>query len=286
MSKSGNARWWVFTNYGLELDYEAIKGMTYVSFGVEHTQEGREHHQGFIHFQNAVSMKTAARRLRSEEDKTNGARVDRMRGTPEQNEIYCEKENPRTTYGVKPAQGQRVDVAEYMNRVREGVSELTLAEDAPNIWAQYGRRGEQLRNMLQEQRTWKTEVKVWWGPPGTGKTFQAIQWLDRQSTAGEGYDEVSVHGDFVVGYKNSPNVLIDDFGPGAMRRDKFLRMMDRYKMTVNVKHSERTWNPKRVAITSNHNPTDWYAESGAVMRRLDAVVHLTIPMEPENARSG
>lgn len=277
MSKSGNARWWVFTNYGLELDYAAIKGMTYVSYGVEHGEkEGREHHQGFIHFKNAISLKTAARRLRCE-GCTKGAHVERMRGTPEQNAIYCEKENERTTIGELPRQGRRVDIAEYLQRVREGVSELKLAEDAPGMWAQYGRRGERLREMLQEPRTWKTEVKVWWGPPGTGKTLNAIKWL------GEDYDDVAVHGDFVVGYKNNPNVLIDDFGPGALRRDLLLRMLDGYKLTVNVKYGSATWNPKRVAITSNHNPTEWYAEPGAVMRRIDAVMHLVNPWEDDTS---
>jgi len=255
------SRRWVFTNYNLDLVYDDIVGLRYAAYGVERAPTtGRIHHQGWIYFQERVSMKQAARRL--------GCTVKKMKGTDDDNMSYCSKDGPLKEFGTKPAQGRRVDLEEYLNLVRNGEAEEKLSEVAPAMWAQYGRRGEYLRKLLQPKRKWVTDVRVWWGPAGVGKTRAAIAWL------GEDYDDISVHGEFVVGYHNQDAVLLDDFEPGAIARGLFLRMMDRYQLTVNVKNSEQTWNPRKVAITSNHDPKHWYAEAAAVMRRLAQVTHL------------
>lgn len=185
---------------------------------------------------------------------------------------YAKKCGKFVEYGTPPGtgQGRRRDIEYFREEVKRGATELEIWEQNASMGAQYGRRLEHYRNLLQPKRTWKTEMKIFWGPPGTGKTTAAVEWL------GADYDVVSMHNGFMIGYKNNPNVLIDDLDHETMRRDVFLQLGDRFPCVVNVKNSEMQWNAKRLAITSNYDPKLWFADDGeAVRRRCDEVVHLT-----------
>jgi len=259
-----------FTNFKKDLPWDQIPGLRYAAYGVERCPtSGREHQQGFCCFFTRINLKTAIKRL-------GNCHVEVMHGTAAQNEAYCSKDGALVEWGDKPAPGRRSDLEEYMALVAQGKTEWALSVEFPRIWAQYGRRGEDLRRLLAVgdgvvagPRAWDTEVKVWWGPTGTGKTLAALEWL--RGASDRAVDDVSFAGDFVVGYNNREAVLWDDFEPGYMRRGLFLRLTDRYPMTVNVKYGDKHWNPKKIAITSNYDPREWYPQPDAVLRRISEV---------------
>ncbi len=88
-------------------------------------------------------------------------------------------------------------------------------------------------------------------------------------------------------YSNHPDVIFDDMdSEDKPSRAMFLRLFDRYSMTVPVKGGFVNWAPRRVFITSNIEPANLYNNDPAVLRRItqilffnnyppDATLHLT-----------
>lgn len=110
------------------------------------------------------------------------------------------------------------------------------------------------------------DVKVFWGPTGTGKSRRA-------------WDEAGVdayckdpRSKFWCGYQGEENVIIDEFR-GGIDVAHLLRWFDRYPVRVEIKGSSVPLVASRVWITSNLEPSYWYPEldletRAALMRRL------------------
>lgn len=265
-------RLWCGTQFDLEFDFKKLvddEVLTFVAWGDEVCPTtDRKHKQFWCMFKNPRgSAKQVGKLFASWPDFKMKGKVFPCSGSIKNNDDYCSKEGSYHKYGNEPEQGKRSDIVGCMTMVKEGASELEIAETAPGLWCQYGRRFEDYRALLSEDRDWIPEVKVWWGEPGTGKSRAARDWL------GE-YDVLTyTSGGFFIGYKNHENVLLEDFDFKSMPRDVFLQCTDRYKHVVNVKNGERNWNPRRIAITSNFDPHGWWTwgDPKAVMRRITDV---------------
>lgn len=261
------SRLWCGTNYNLNFDYNEVYSqgdIRYLAYGDEICPTTkRPHHQFFVLF------KTQRSSIKNVATLFGGVHVEPCKGSLSQNEVYCSKEGSYHEFGEKPKQGDRTDLHGCMAMVADGASELEIAQSAPRIWCQYGRRFEEYRALLQPDRDWETEVRVWWGKTNTGKSRSAREWL------GE-YDVITyTKGDFFIGYNNHENVLIEEMGDtNTMSRELFLQITDRYKHVVNVKGGERKWNPKRIAITSNYDPKKWFQKPDAVLRRISEIIYL------------
>jgi len=253
----------------MDMDYQALIDAgkaRYIAYGKELCPKTkRPHHQGFIYFKYATaSTKKVANLLMK-------CHVKDCDGSLRDNDDYCSKatKGVLVEFGEKPKQGARMDIADMMEGVKKGISEQKLAEENPALWCQYGRRLERYRAILQPKRRWKTEVWVFWGAAGTGKTKRA--WDE----GGPEMDSVKFANGFLIGYSNAPCVLIDDFEPNCVPRQILLQLLDRYPCTVNIKNGETQWNPRTIFLTSNINPEDWFYEqkdTAAIMRRLDHIV--------------
>jgi len=252
----------------LEFDWEKLIAdgtLTYVAYGEEKAPTtGKLHQQYWCRFKNPRgSYKKTGKIL-------GNAYTDKIKGTLAQNEAYCNKDGKYTELGIKPQQGRRTGLEDIMEGIRNGMTELEICEESPQKWCQYRRAFREYRALLEVHRDWRTEVRVWWGVTDSGKTHDAKKWL------GKSRDAVTFsEGGFVLGYKNNPNVLIDDFEPGMIKRALMLTMCDENAMTVNVKGGEMKWNPRKIAITSNYDPTTWYygPENEAVLRRFDKITY-------------
>lgn len=110
------------------------------------------------------------------------------------------------------------------------------------------------------------ECFVFWGPTGTGKSRRA-------------WDEGSMDAyckdprtKFWDGYQNEESVIIDEFR-GGIDIAHLLRWLDRYPVRVEIKGSSRPLLAKKIWITSNIPPEEWYPMCdpqtlAALMRRL------------------
>lgn len=269
-----SAKHWVFTlnNYtDIELATATKennflgKDVKYVVVGKEVGDSGTPHLQGYISF---IGRKTA----RFVKDLIGGrAHVEIARSTPTQAADYCKKDGDFWEHGTVPnRRGKRTDLDVVFERVKAGATRTEIRDEFFKTYAKYHRAIDKLISDTAPVRTWETEVIVYWGKTGTGKTRQVYRFHK--------LEEIYVHpGDsWFDGYDGHPIVLFDDFSGGEFKLTYLLKLLDRYPMQVPIKGSFVNWVPKKIYITSNKNPEDWYPAAysehrAALKRRLKVV---------------
>ena len=120
------------------------------------------------------------------------------------------------------------------------------------------------------ERDFKTEVRFYYGRPGSGKSRRAQQ--EAQATGGRIY--YKPRGDWWDGYKQHECVIIDDFY-GWIKYDDLLKICDRYPYQVPVKGSFEQFTSKYIWITSNVGLESIYRFIGydctAIKRRCEII---------------
>lgn len=166
--------------------------------------------------------------------------------------------------------GARTDLMAAKQLIDKGATELQVAEAAFETWAQNYNALNRYRLLKAPRRTWLTEVHVLWGPPGSGKSRRV-----RELAPDAFYKN---DGDWWDSYDGQEDVVLDDFY-GKMQYATFLKLCDRYELKVEVKGGTVQMLAKRIFITSNKHPTEWYAENKcyeeqAVLRRMTTITHV------------
>jgi len=120
------------------------------------------------------------------------------------------------------------------------------------------------------------QVKVFWGPTGTGKSRRA--WEE----AGLNAYPKDPRSKFWDGYAGHERVVIDEFR-GGIDIAHMLRWLDRYPVIVEVKGSSVVFKATQIWITSNLSPDNWYPDldpetQAALRRRFTDVVHFNNPL--------
>jgi len=115
------------------------------------------------------------------------------------------------------------------------------------------------------------EVYVFWGSTGTGKSRRA--W---QEATWDAYPK-DPNSKFWDGYRGQENIVIDEFR-GSISISHMLRWLDRYPTIVEIKGSSSVFKGKRIWITSNISPDQWYPDldeetKSALRRRFTQVIH-------------
>lgn len=163
-------------------------------------------------------------------------------------------------------------------RIQNGDSERAIAEDHFSQWCFHHRSFKRYRLLISEPddaqvpRSFKSKVFVFWGATGTGKTRLVHETFPDCWTS---FDE---QGRWFDGYAGHANVLFDDFDGCSIPIASMLKILDRYRCTLQVKGGTVNWRPRRIFITSNVDPEAWYvnaldAHRDALKRRLDVVIH-------------
>lgn len=229
----------------------------YIIYQKEKCTTGNEHFQGY--FQLAKTCRIpAAKRLLNEES----AHIEPQKGTNSQARDYCRKEESRVDgpweHGIfAEGAGKRTD----LDRIAEMPLE-DIIENHPGTYVKYHKGLKALRQDAIPKRTWKTEVHVYWGEPGTGKSRTANELAPNaywKMPGSKWWD----------GYNGEDDVIIDDFKPDEWERDALLRLMDRYPLRVEYKGGSCEFAAKRLIITTNFDPENWMTP--AIMRRVERV---------------
>lgn len=114
------------------------------------------------------------------------------------------------------------------------------------------------------------EVEVYWGPTGTGKSRRA--WEE----AGVDAYPKDPRTKWWDGYNGETNVVIDEFR-GVIDIANLLRWFDRYPVRVEVKGGSTVLRAKKIWLTSNLQPQDWYPglddQTYEALRRRIKVTH-------------
>lgn len=288
---SGRGRAWVFTLNNPEHTAHELQavleraGVRYAVFQ-EERGAGVEGGEGTRHFQ-GYALWRQPKRLAYVRGVLERAHWELRLGTHDQAVEYCTKEDTRIAgpyhVGEAPAgQGKRTDLESVKLMLDAGAPMREVAQEHFGAFVRHYRGFNTYRLLTQEQRTWQTTVRVYWGPPGTGKSRRALHeagphayWLPRPNQASGSGGTL-----WFDGYDGEEHVVIDEFY-GWIPRDTMQRMIDRYPFQVQTKGGSVRFLAKTIWITSNVPPEDWWKRMGlgAMERRLAApigtVEHMT-----------
>lgn len=258
---TNRARGWCFTYNNPEVvpDYCGW-GTDYVIVGNEVGEEGTPHHQGYAYWSGKKSF-SAVRKLLPL------AHWEVARGSAQESQTYCSKQEVLLEAGTCPAQGKRSDIQKVTELVETGHGMRDIIPVASSY--QSLRTAELLLKYVEPARPTNTEVTVlwWWGATGTGKSREAF----------ETYPDAWISGRdlrWFDGYDQHPEAIIDDFRGDFCTFHMLLRLLDRYPMRVEVKGGSRQWVPTTIVITSAYPPDRVYKtreDVGQLTRRITEV---------------
>lgn len=258
-------RTWVYTwNNYTDADIEQLKALEVNMHRIckEIGETGTPHLQGAVTFKRTYrlsALKKLFPKVHWEPAKTKDPENYCIKGEI----ILNEKKND---------QGKRSDIAEAIETLTEHGYVVT-ARNHPEQFVKYYKGFKELINTTFEPEPWiDTEVIVIWGTPGTGKSKLARQIDPKLYNVPE-----PVNGTlWLDGYHDQETILLDDFY-GWIKYHYLLQVCDGYPLQVPIKggFAHRKW--KRVIITSNKPPEQWYnrEEINALSRRITEIICLS-----------
>lgn len=206
---------------------------------------------------------------------------EKRRGTRSQARNYCMKEDTRAPDHAimeigKFSASDRTDLSTMYQMAVNGRSERDIAMSFPASYMRYHKGVKQIKAFYMPERDDEPMVVLLSGLPGTGKTSTVLEgaddlWKSAATDALQWFD----------GYDQHNDVLLDEFA-GRMSKcplTTFLALIDRYSQRVPTKGSFTSWAPKRIFITTNYHPVEWYDWSTrgpqwfALVRRFTHVLH-------------
>jgi len=235
---------------------------------------GRKHIQGYVEFGKPMRWKAAKEIFKDEL-----VHLECRRGTRESAISYCEKAETKIKgpfeYGNRGiTQGHRSDFDEIRDKLKCGLELKDIAEKHPGDYLRYHRGIEKMKSLLDENLNWrKVETFIYWGETGTGKTRKAVE--DNVSSY---YilDLIENGGTWFDNYCGESCLIIDDFY-GQLKAEKLLHWLDGYKRLLPTKGGSVYAKWKKVIITSNVHPDEWYQSipekvKDALKRRYTEIV--------------
>lgn len=290
-----SARRWTFTENNSELSHEQIeqlftegKSYKYLIFQLEVGENNTPHYQGFVIFD-------GVRRLSALKKLLPRAHWEPARGSSLQNRHYCSKpivdcncthckdcQAPLSgpwQYGECPeGAGDRSDLKQLRESFKAGKRKRELIEDDAMLptYAKHRKFAHELISLYPPARVAAPEVTLLYGPAGCGKTRQVFDTEDPEELWTTPVDDAT----WFDGYDGHGAALLDDFA-GRLNKyslNKLLRTLDRYPAKFPVKGSYVWFAPKRIYITTNIHPREWYewekreVQYAALQRRFTRVI--------------
>lgn len=244
--------------------------MSYLIYGLEQCNStGSWHWQGYVEF----SRRIGRRQL---QEIFNNSHFEDRHGNALQAATYCAKDGEYCEFGSISQQGRRTDLEQLSQSIVDGASIVSVAESCPRLFVQYGRGLSLLQSVCRQshQRPWRhTQIEIWWGVTGTGKTRTFFSQYDVADTYRFLYRGST---DYWDGYTGQHNVLFDEF-ESQIRLSDMLMYCDGHPLLLNIKfaHGYADWDT--VTIISNSNPQTFYANCSterrdAFARRVTRVI--------------
>lgn len=225
----------------------------YLIYQKEVGDSGTIHLQGYLELSTRKTLNQTKKILDLQR-----VHLELRKGTAEQARTYCMKEDGRLDgpfeggdcSAHKPSSsGTRTDIAAVRERIKDGATELEIADEFFTLWCQFNSSFRRYRTLCFSDRNWKSKVIVCVGPPRTGKSKYAME-----NYPGAYWKQRSQWWD---NYEGHETVILDDFY-GWLPYDTLLRMCDRYPCLLESKGGQIKFLAKTILFTSNHTPAQWY----------------------------
>lgn len=259
---------WVFTiNNPTELlDFGEDDLVRYAVYQLEVGDSGTPHFQGYVEFKRSCKLGRVKQALEHD-----SAHCEPRKGSQLEAIAYVTKEDTRVDgpwlYGEPSGgQGVRMDLVELKKDLDRGMALSDVASEHFSAFLRYN-KGISLYSTLRQVESERKDLDVvlYYGPTGTGKSFSAGLY------AQEAYWRSSATGMYWEGYSGQRVVVFDDFG-GWEPYHTLLRLLDVYPYRVAIKGSSVAFAARKIIITSNHRPSEWYNFSGREKFNLPALV--------------
>lgn len=147
-------------------------------------------------------------------------------------------------------QGKRTDIDKFVEAAKTE-SKRVMYKDHGSCMVKYRAAYADIRATFTEPRTWKTEVICVMGDSGSGKSH----WCNEQ--APEAFVLGANSKGWWCGYDAHEDVIVEDF-KGWLKVEEMLQLMDKYKMTVNIKGGHAQFVARRIYISSVCQPRKWW----------------------------
>lgn len=222
------------------------------------------HLQGFANLTKPMRFSTIKQHL------DNRIHIEKANGSDEDNQKYCSKAGEFFETGVPHTQGKRNDLAAVVDTISGGADISSVARSHPTSFIKYHRGIKEYIKTIRPipVRDFKTEVRYYYGEPGTGKSRTALEEAKERAVDSIYYKPRGLWWD---GYQQQDCVIIDDFY-GWIKYDEMLKIMDRYPYKVQIKGGFEEFTSKYIWITSNVDVDLLYKFDGynpaAFIRRL------------------
>lgn len=214
---------------------------------------GRIHWQLYLEFDTVRSLGYLRTLLQN-------AHWEKRFGTQQEAINYCKKlesrHSPPFEFGAPTLtnQGQRSDLSAIKTRIDQGETLLSIAQDHFGDFLRYHKGFITYQNLLFKIRSVPTELWIFSGASGSGKSFSAMEiagpnsyWQMGDSRWWDGYDP-RIH----------DTVVIDDFDWTKWPLPFLLRLADRTPLRVQVKGSSLEFSAKRLVITCVTSWENWW----------------------------
>ncbi len=252
-----------------------IPGLRYSIYQLEQGDAGTPHWQGYLEFSTPKRL-SAVRQVPGLER----AHFEPRRGTREQARDYCRKQESRLSEPVEfgdfggGGQGTRNDLSDVKRILdtadESNTSKLQRVADANfGTFIRYHKGMDRYLGLKEINRVEKTKVTVYFGKPGTGKSYRARR-LDFDSCY---WKQQSAWWD---NYEGQRCTVLDEFN-GWLKWGDFLQLMDENPLMIEKKGGQTSFISEQLAITTNAWPMDWYKPEGhpwtAIARRVDRWIY-------------
>lgn len=172
-------------------------------------------------------------------------------------------------------QGSRTDLQAFFAHVKDGKTDLELAEVNFSCFSRCLKAIDRIRLAIKPKRTERREIIAYVGDTGSGKTRLAVQ------NHPELYEIPTGKDIWFDAYYLDKVALFDEF-TGQMPLNQSLRIIAEYNVVkVPIKGGFTWFNPDVIVITSNARPDTWYdytnrkEQERALRRRFSAIHHFT-----------
>lgn len=240
---------------------KALKSVQYLVYGFEVGEQGTQHIQGYVYFNNQVQFTSIKKKLPR-------AHIEKSKGNAQQNREYCIKQGNYVEEGEIPQrQGARNDIAEVREWVNQGKGMEEIVEVATSY--QSLKCAEMLLKYKEVKRNFKPLVKWYYGATGTGKTKKAFEDAEGKRT----YVAMDTARWF-DGYDAHEVLIIDDMRKDFIKFHNLLKLLDRYEFRVETKGGTRQMLAKMIIVTSPKHPQDMYdtqEDINQLLRRIDEI---------------